>query len=150
MIYDRTQADVDAAIVLRETKIKVFQSLTASEIETLERGTLTINTLNRIETKQKELQELLNGIGYWDINIINKEWNETQVFDETEFNRIVNNVNVLRSAFFAYADTPTQPKAVYHFDSINSLEKILYDLGEMIDDVKEFYNECGNFQCGEV
>lgn len=150
MIYDRTQADVDAAIVLRETKIKTFQSLTASEIETLERGTLTINTLNRIETKQKELQELLNGIGYWNTNIINKEWNETQVFDETEFNRVVNNVNVLRDAFFAYTDTPAQPKAVYHFDSINSLEKILYDLGEMIDDVKEFYNECGNFQCGEV
>ena len=150
MIYDRTQADVDAAIVLRETKIKAFQSLTESEIETLERGMLTINTLNRIETKQKELQELLNGMGYWNTNIVNEGWDETQVFDETEFNRIVNNVNVLRNAFFAYTDTPAQPKAEYHFDSINSLEKILYDLGEMIGDVKGLYKECGNFQCGEV
>ena len=56
MIFDRTQNDVDTAILLRNTKVKKFETLTESEIATLEKGTLTINTLNRIEAKQEELK----------------------------------------------------------------------------------------------
>ena len=54
MIFDRTQNDVDTAILLRNTKVKNFETLTESDIATLEKGTLTINTINRIENKQEE------------------------------------------------------------------------------------------------
>ena len=54
MIFDRTQNDVDTAILLRDTKIKKFETLTESEIATLEKGMLTINTLNRIEDRQEQ------------------------------------------------------------------------------------------------
>ena len=61
MIFDRTQNDVDTAILLRDTKVKKFETLTESEIATLEKGTLTINTLNRIENKQEEfVKTILN------------------------------------------------------------------------------------------
>ena len=60
MIFDRTQNDVDAAISLRNKKVKGFESLTSEEINTLERGTITINTLNRIENKQMELANLFS------------------------------------------------------------------------------------------
>ena len=53
MIFDRTQNDVDTAIRLRREKVQTFQELTESEIVILEKGTLTINTLNRIESKQE-------------------------------------------------------------------------------------------------
>ena len=43
MIFDRTQDDVDTAILLRDTKVKKFEALTESEIETLEKGTLVLN-----------------------------------------------------------------------------------------------------------
>ena len=74
MIFDRTQNDVDTAIRLRNEKAKTFQELTESEIAILEKGTMTINTLNRIENKQEELKNLFNEMGYWNTPMTNKVW----------------------------------------------------------------------------
>lgn len=150
MIFDRTQNDVDAAIRLRSGKVQNFQSLTADEIETLERGTLTITTLNRIENKQKELKTLFNDMGYWNMETKNKTWAYEDVFYGEDFQRILANTNILREAFFTYTDTPSTPPVSYHYSNINALEKILYDLDNMVDAVKNRYKRCGTFRCGEL
>lgn len=150
MIFNRTQNDVDTAISLRAEKVQKFQELTSDEVETLERGTLTINTLNRIESKQEELKNLFNSMGYWNSPIIIKTWNSSQIFKGEEFDRILNNLEMLKEAFFVYKDTPNTPLPVYHYTNINDIEKILYDLDMMIDDIKVRYRQCGTFQCGEV
>ena len=159
MIFDRTQNDVDTARILRNEKVKFDpitmqpinpEELTESEIATLEKGTITINTLNRIETKQDELKNLFNDMGYWNTPITNKMWDETQIFNADEFQRIIDNLNVLRNAFFVYESTPNTPPISYHFEDINALEKILYDLDVMINDVKSRYRRCGTFRCGEL
>ncbi len=149
MIFDRTQVDVNTAISIRNEKVKTFQELTESEIAILERGTMTINTLNRIEQKQEDLKGLINGLGYWNTPTINKMWDYTQIFDELEFQRIIDNTNILKDAFFIYQSTPKTPPLSYHFEDINALEKILYDLDVIINDVKSLYNECGTFESGE-
>lgn len=149
MIFDRTQNDVDTAIFLRDTKVKNFEELTESEIVILEKGTITYNTLNRIENKQDELKNLFNDMGYWNTPITNKVWGENDIFNVDEFKRIIDNTNVLRTAFFVYKDTPNTPPISYHWQDINALEKILYDLDVMINDVKSNYKECGSFECGE-
>ena len=149
MITNRTQYDVDTAILLRDTKVKKFETLTESEIATLEKGMLTINTLNRIENKQEELKNLFNDMGYWNTSITNKTWGENDIFNEDEFQRILDNTNILRQAFFVYKDTPNTPTVSYYFEDINALEKILYDLDVMINDVKSHYRECGTFESGE-
>lgn len=149
MITNRTQYDVDTAILLRDTKVKKFETLTESEIATLEKGMLTINTLNRIEAKQEELKNLFNDMGYWNTPITNKTWGENDIFNVDEFQRILDNTNVLRQAFFIYKATPNTPPVSYYFEDINALEKILYDLDVMINDVKSHYRECGTFESGE-
>ena len=150
MIFDRTQNDVDTAVVLRREKVQTFQELSESEIATLEKGMLTINTLNRIETKQEELKNLFNDMGYWNTPTTNKTWGENDIFNVDEFQRILDNTNVLRQAFFIYKDTPNTPPISYYWDDINALEKILYDLDVMINDVKSNYRYCGEFECGEL
>ena len=149
MIFDRTQNDVDTAIILRREKVQKFQELSESEIATLEKGTLTINTLNRIESKQDELKNLFNDMGYWNTPITNKTWGENDIFNVDEFQRILDNTNILRQAFFVYKATPNTPPISYYWDDINALEKILNDLDVMINDVKSNYRECGTFYCGE-
>ena len=149
MITNRTQYDVDTAILIRDTKVKKFEELTESEIATLEKGTMTYNTLNRIETKQEELKNLFNDMGYWNTPITNKVWSENDIFNVDEFRRIIDNTNILRQAFFVYKNTPNTPNVSYHFEDINALEKILYDLDVMINDVKSHYRECGTFESGE-
>lgn len=158
MIFDRTQNDVDTAIRLRNEKVKFDpitmqpinpEALTESEIAILEKGTMTYNTLNRIETKQEELKNLFNDMGYWNTPITNKVWGENDIFNADEFQRIIDNTNVLRQAFFVYKATPNTPPISYHYNDINALEKILYDLDVMINDVKSHYRECGTFESGE-
>ena len=132
-----------------QSVVKKFQELTESDISTLEKGTMTIDTLNRIEAKQEELKNLFNNIGYWNTPIINKVWDYTRIFSAYEFQRIVDNINILRTAFFVYKDTPITPPVSYHFEDINALEKILHDLDVMINDVESHYKECDDFECGE-
>lgn len=150
MIFDRTQNDVDTAIILRREKVQKFQELTENEIETLEKGTLTINTLNRIENKQEELKNLFNDMGYWDTPILTKQWDYSQIFKGEEFDRILSNLEILTKAFFVYKNTPDIPDNNYRkYQTINDVEKIIYDLDVMINDIKSNYRECGDFECGE-
>lgn len=149
MEFKRTQQDVDTAIKIRRDKVQTFQELTQSDIATLEKGTLTYNTLNRIEAAQEELKNIFNEIGYWNTQITNKMWDGTQLFKEDDFQRIIDNTKVLRDAFFVYKDTPQTPPISYYFEDLNSLEKILHDLDVMINDVKSNYKESGTFECGE-
>ena len=81
MIFDRIQEDVNSAISLRNSKVKAFEDLTREEINILERGTITINTLNRIENKQAEISELLSQLSI-NVNIENKNWEEIQIFNQ--------------------------------------------------------------------
>ena len=123
--------------------------MTESEIATLEKRTITYNTLNRIENKQELLKGLFEEIGYWNIPITNKVWGETDIFNVVEFQRILDNTKVLCEAFFTYKNTPNTPPVSYHYNDINALEKILHDLDVMINDVKSHYRQCGAFECGE-
>lgn len=150
MIYNRTLDDVKSAKKLVDEKVKTFQELTEAETAILERGRFTINTINRIESKQTQLKIMFNDIGYYNVNIVNKSWGIGDFFSAKDLKRIVNNVIVLRNAFFVFKDTPNNPKAKYHYKEINSMEKVLYDLDRMTNLVVEYYNECGTFNCGEA
>jgi hypothetical protein len=149
MIYNRTQADIDDAIAIR-TRLQNGETLTEADIEALERGTLTINTLNRIEQKQAELKEIFNALGYWNTNGIEiEEWSYTGYFRQEDFDRILQNLEILKSAYYVYSDTPSVPNANYRqFDTINAVEHILNDLEIMTEDMKEHYRYCGDTECG--
>lgn len=149
MIFNRTQDDVNNALRLRQEKVQKFFELTKSEVETLERGMISTNTLNRIESKQIELKELLENIGYWNIPIVNKEWDTTKIFNADDFRRLVDNNNILINAFFVYKDTPAVPAPLFYFSNLNDMEKILYDIDVMINDVNSYVRECGTFNTGE-
>lgn len=148
MIFDRTQEDVSAAIDIRNTKIKKFETLTEQDIKTLERGSFTINTLNRIENKQNTIKMLLNSVGI-PIEITNKNWDNTQIFDEIEFNRILQNLNVLIESFCVYKNTPQVPKKSFYFEDINSIEKILFDLEELHTNLLKSFRYSGIVYLGQ-
>lgn len=150
MRFDRTQKDVDTALLYLK-KLQNGEKITTSGFSFILRGTLNVIDLNRIEKKQKELQGLVNAKGYWNTPIENKDkdWEYTDIFYVDDFQRILDNTNILRQAFFVYKDTPNTPPISYHYEDINALEKILYDLGEMVKDVEDHYRQCGDFKCGE-
>lgn len=148
MLFDRTLSDVRNAEDIRKTKVQKGEALTEAEISALERGTLSLSTLNRVELKQEELAGILSDMGYY-ITIQNREWNEHDIFTVTDFERIVDNNTKLRESFYVYADSPMDAVAAYHFEELNALERILYDLERMIEYTKSHYRICGIYRCGE-
>ena len=150
MIFDRKKSDVDNSKTLILNKVQKNISLSNEEINTLEKGTLTINTLNRIENKQSELFSLLSDIGYYAPQIVTKTWTYDDLFTSDEFERIVKNTETLRNASLVYKSTPITPIADYYFENLNAIEKILYDIENMTSEIKSLFLECGTFQCGEV
>lgn len=149
MIYNRTQIDVDNAVEIRANKVQTFQPLTDADIEVLERGMLTINTLNRIESKQRELKALFDTNFYFVDKIENKEWDRDDLFYQSDFDRLKYNLEMLRKAYFVFAKTPDIPaRDFFHFQRLNDFEKNLFDLEKMLSDIASQYRECGDFECG--
>lgn len=151
MIYDRTIEDVTQALEIRKNYVQKGLPLEQSQIDILERGTLTINTINRIENKIQELQNKFNEIYYFCGDVSIKNWQYSQIFYyETEFTRILHNIELLMQAFYVKNDTPQIPEIDVYFQNINDMEKILYDLETVYNDMQLFFRECGTFECGEM
>ena len=123
MIFDRTQEHVERAKVLISEKVKQGQILTEDDISVLERGTLTINTINRIEAKSKELYEKLNEAAYYSSGIDTKEYTYNDIFIESDFQKMLDNLDVLIKSYYTNTDTPNIPTAKYHFKNFNAIEK---------------------------
>lgn len=151
MIYDRTIEDVTQALEIRKNYVQKGLPLEQSQIDILERGTLTINTINRIENKIQELQNKFNEIYYFCGDVSIKNWQYSQIFYyKTEFTRILHNIELLMQAFYVKNDTPQIPEIDIYFQNINDMEKILYDLETVYNDMQLLFRECGTFECGEM
>ena len=66
LIYDRTESDETASAAIRKSyqTLGNWSGLTDTEKAQLERGTLTYNTLNRVESAVKTLASALTSAGY--------------------------------------------------------------------------------------
>lgn len=148
-MFDRTQQDVDKSIKIINEKIKKGLSISEEDVATLERGTITINTINRIEERQAYLKSLFDSQAYYTKPIINYIWDYEKIFDESHFKDLINDTYILRDSFFDYAETPKELFLEYTYQNINNLEKILFDLKRMMDFVMSNYRECDTFYCGE-
>lgn len=148
MIFDRTLSDVTQAVEIREKKVKGGQELTESDIEILSRGFLTVETLNRISQKQSEIKEILNTMGYYNTPVVVKTWGLGDYFLKSDLENIVKNNEILRKAYYVFATTPKEAVARAHFEELNKIEKTLFDLGEMADDMMSRFRLCGTFNCG--
>lgn len=147
MIFNRTQTDIENAVVARQ-KLQRGEDLTEADVNALERGTLSVSTLNRIESKAEELKQTLAQMTYF-ADFDSAEWNAGYVFFEEDFGKILKNIQSLRNSFYVYRVTPQTPDALTDYKTINAVEKILYDIEKMIADVNANYKICGTTFCGE-
>lgn len=146
MITDRTGTDAETASILR-LKVQSGQTLTSAENQVYERGICSVTMLNRIENAQKTLAEALISAGYM-IHIQNKTWTENDILYRADYNRILQNLDVLKNAFTVYASTPGNPGFLYGWKEANEAEKILSDLDSAVSDMKQNYKLCGKAKCG--
>lgn len=149
MIFDRTIADIQSAINIVETKVKNFEELLDSDIQTLERGCFTVSTLNRIEETISFIVQKMKDFG----NIVHaetNEWNENDIFKTSDFTEILNKISYLRSKIKVKSDTPNVPIPEFTYVVLNDIEKILYDIKTLVENTEKSFVFSGEIFSGEV
>ena len=150
MIYDRTQEDVNNAAQIIRGKLQQGQELTNEDIDILERGTITLDTINRIEQTQNELWQNFISSSYFGEKPKNKIWSENEIFKLSDFERLISNGELLRNAFFFYSYTPQKALPKYTFEQLNAMERLLHDLQENYKYMVSHWKKCGIYRCGGV
>lgn len=145
MITDRTAEDVSAAITLKKRGLP----FTSSEITTLERGTFTKVTINRISSMQIILADLMKQAGYFVEDISPQFALDTGVFLKSDLESMITIALTLRSAFLTKESTPDYVNPTMHYTEINKLEQILQDLYDLYYEIDEYAPECNAISAGE-
>lgn len=123
-IYDRTQADIDGQTI---------------------KGSCNADDLNRIEQDCDYLAGILG------VTVSTRTWNRTDFPTPDEFERILNNLNTLRSAYAVYRTTPGTPEnPVNNFHKANDVEQILHDLYVLYEDNKRAIMFAGEPCAGQM
>lgn len=160
LIYDRTKSDETASAAIRKSyqTLGNWSGLTDTERAQLERGTLTYNTLNRVESAVKLLAAALTAAGYpVEITPVlkggkaeDREWQEGDVLYRPQWTTYLDNVQKLRDAYYTLAETGElpAPEDKLNYQGANTIEKILADIDLLIDCMKASYRRCGTFRAG--
>jgi len=129
-IFDRTQEDVDFAIMNR------------NHPEPL-KGMRGNSDLDRISNNMRYVRDYLIANGYYAPEITSRnDWDETGDFArESDIQKFKNDLIGLRSAGAVWVTTPDVPDLPYlHFEKINDIEKIIYDIHIMVYNIKNNKN----------
>ena len=87
--------------------------------------------LNRVEQACAYVASLLN------VSIQTKTWTMSDFRTDTEMTRLRNNIELLKSSFYAVPGTPELPSKITYtsITQANSIEKILYDIDSMYQSI---------------
>lgn len=146
-VFDRSETDVANARRIKLTRAKEY--LVYSEMRALERGTLSLGTLNRIEANQRDIAKILQDMGYYNNDLGTRQWATGMWFTVADFDRIIENNEKLKASFIPNLIYTTKPRAQFHYSDINKIEETLHRIYSYTEDVKSNYCECGNAFAGE-
>lgn len=160
LIYDRTESDETASAAIRKSyqTLGNWSGLTDAERTQLERGTLTYNTLNRVEAAVKLLAAALTSAGYpVEVTPVlkgskseDREWQEGDVLYRPQWTTYIDNVQKLRDAYYTLAETGELPAPgdKLKYTGANTIEKVLADIDLLLDGMKSIYRRAGTFTAG--
>lgn len=127
LIYDRTQND------LVQNTSKAYYNYT---------------DLNRVEEWCEYLANLLNSYSY-PVNIqVKKNWQMSDFPTSSEVERIRQNVNALKEAYFAFTEIPENLEYVT-YEKANDIEKILSEIDFILTSMENNFIYCGVASCGQ-
>lgn len=160
LIYDRTESDEAASAAIRKSyqTLGNWSGLTDTERAQLERGALTYNTLNRVESAVKTLAVALTSAGYpVEVTPVlkgskseDREWQEGDIVRRAQWATYLENVQRLRDAYYTLAETGALPKPEDKLGYVgaNTIEKVLADIDLLLDGMKSIYRRAGTFTAG--
>lgn len=129
LVFDRTQADVDAKNA---------------------KGTYNYTDVNRVEKAADYIQGILNADGYTVSLVVQKEWRIKDIPRISDMARYLSNVKTL-AGMIPYSFDPvglpgTMEKLTY--EGANAIEKTLYDVGKAAESIETNWLYSGMIESG--
>ena len=147
-IFDRTQADVDYA----KQKIAewIAADITNASLVGYDlKGCLNASDLNRIEDNIVYLAEQLTQYGL-SPSINSGSWVVSDMPNENDITRIINNIRVLVDSFYQHPDAPTLPNGISEYDEVNAIEHNLSLIKALIDGMVDSFKKSGTVKSGST
>lgn len=162
LIYDRTPEDVaEVRRLLAKLDPETGDGLTAAEQAKWDaglKGAYNFTDLNRVEAAVKTLAAALTSAGYpVEVTPVlkgrkseDREWQEGDIVRRAQWATYLDNVQRLRDAYYTLAETGElpAPEDKLGYVGANNIEKVLADIGLLIDCMKSSYRRCGTFRAG--
>ena len=124
-IFDRTEQDVLKVITYDNIGYKYLTDEQKAEWDNGLKGALNYTDINRIEGN---IAYLFDIFGVSNITV-KTNWSYNDIVHISDFQRILNNIDSLRSLFEVFATTPATPNVpINTHQKVNDIEKILYDM----------------------
>lgn len=145
-IFDRTQIDVDYAKKNRNNSEHL-------------KGAQNYSDWERLTGNMYYLADNLNKQGYFVQIICRNIWNKPapsnpkieDIPTYNEIKQIKDDIDKLRLAYYTMNSTPLTPDLpLNHFEKINDMEKILFDINKIFENMLISFNYCGEFYSGEM
>ena len=114
LIWDRVQSDVD--------------NLT-------KKAYIDHEDLNRVERAVKWVSYVLNKYGYRNVTHNKMNWKMSDFRTDKDMDRLKKNIDAIRDAYYTTESTPLTPSKITYTSiyQANAIEKIIYDLGCLIE-----------------
>ena len=153
-IYDRKQSDVDLLKTLKNKINQLYwESLTVLEKENwfIGKGAIKYTDLNRIENNSLYLKEQLEQYGYLATVDVKLDWEMTDFLKLEDINRIKQNVINLIDGYYSLPWSPviSLVPTTLDFEQVNEIEKMLFDLDYILNNMIDGFRYCGTFVCGQ-
>lgn len=155
LITDRTLADVESWRFLRD---KGYANMTADERAEWDagnmKGSYNASDLNRVGGALNYLRDMLAEAAYLTgAEFTAKEnWTSADIPTATDLSHYLGMVNTIRFALARFATTPPTPSDVGSLDyqGANDIERILFDVDQLITNMLAARHYAGDLYSGEV
>lgn len=128
LIYDRSNSDL-----LNKTS----------------KGHYNVSDLNRVEEWCEYLTNLLTSYSYKVDIQVKKNWQRSDFPTSSEMERIRQNINRLKEAYFSFTQIPENLEYMT-IEKANDIEKILFEIDTLLNNMISQFNYCGEIYSGEV
>lgn len=111
------------------------------------KGCLNLLDLNRIESNIAFLAKLMESFSYAP-NIHGKQWEKSDMPNQNDMSRIIENIRALMDAFYSPNNPPSLPTTMLTYSDINAIEENLYLIKQLLDCMQSSFKKVGTIKSG--
>ncbi len=151
--YDSNGLSSEVSTTLYYGVNLIYDRTTKDLYDKADKAYYNASDLNRVETATEYIAKLLKLYSYFKSDLVyKKDWLMSDFPTENEMNRYLSNIQKLIDSFYLKEDSPSLPKSMNYLDikKANNIEKVLYDLNNLIENMISQFNYCGEIYAGEV